>query len=929
MSHTPPASPVTLTNCDTEPIHIPGLIQPHGVLLALSPHDLTIQQISANCQELLGISAQEALGKSLGNLLEAPSAKVTLEELQKLRSSSKPSYLPSVESKGNDQVFDAIAHRSISGPIILELEPANSNAARAGIELYRLVDNSNAALQHCKTLHEMYDACARQVRTISGFDRVMIYRFNPEWHGEVIAEARREDLEPFLGLHYPASDIPVQARILYSKNRLRFIPHCSYKPSPVVPTLLPGTQMPLDLSFSVLRSVSPIHLEYLANMGVGASMSISLMKSDRLWGLIACHNYSPRLVPYNIRTACELLGRTMSLELTTKEDQELAAYSEQMKSTRERLFDRLSSETNIHTALLSGAPNLMNFIDATGAAILVDDEIHRIGQTPGPDEMNQIAEFVQQHAEDGIYATDAAGEKLHHGTLDIVAAGVLGITLTSVRRLQILWFRPEQVRTVDWAGDPSKNVAKGSQGVRLSPRGSFALWKETVRGHSLPWAPSELAAAKDFRRDISTLLLGRAEKLATELRSMQIAGERVNLMLDSERSARAEAERINRMKDQFLATLSHELRTPLNAILGWSHVLRKSGKDSPEILNAIDVIDRNTRSQVKMIDDLLDVNRIVSGKLRLDVQVVQLPVVLEGAIETMLPAAHAKSLRVEKMIDPMPGVEFTGDPARLLQVFSNLLFNAMKFTPKGGRIQVLLERVNSHVEVTVSDTGKGIAAEFLPHVFDRFRQEDSTSTRSHGGLGLGLSIVRSLVELHGGTVRAESAGVNRGATFVVSLPVRILKTTESDTRQHPKSDSNLLEVKSLNYTGLHILAIDDERDSRELIQRVLEDVGAKVTTAESAADAFELIKKEKFTLIVSDIGMPLEDGYSMIRRIREWEQQSGAPHTPAIALTAYARPADRQRALLMGFHAHMSKPVEAWDLLTTVASLTGRIAWNN
>ena len=400
--------------------------------------------------------------------------------------------------------------------------------------------------------------------------------------------------------------------------------------------------------------------------------------------------------------------------------------------------------------------------------------------------------------------------------------------------------------------------------------------------------------------------------------------ERENL-LESERAARTEAERASRMKDDFLATLSHELRTPLNAILGWANLLATDA--TPEdFREGLPVIERNARAQARIIDDLLDMNRIMSGRVRLDVQSIDLAAVLEAAIETVRPAADAKGLRIQSIIDPL-AQPLHGDPSRLQQVFWNLLSNAVKFTPKGGLVQIILGRADSHLEVRIIDTGEGIAPEFLPHVFDRFRQADPSTTRTHGGLGLGLAIVKQLVELHGGNVQVHSAGPGAGATFTVSIPLGTPqpRSAGESARHHPRGHDPmpLAAVASLDLRGIKILVVDDEADARSIVARCLGNAGAEVRPASSAREALDLLRAEKPDLLISDIGMPGEDGYTLIRRIRPLGPNDGGK-IPAIALTAYARAEDRMRAVLAGFQMHISKPVEVAELLAMVASLTGR-----
>jgi PAS domain S-box-containing protein len=403
-----------------------------------------------------------------------------------------------------------------------------------------------------------------------------------------------------------------------------------------------------------------------------------------------------------------------------------------------------------------------------------------------------------------------------------------------------------------------------------------------------------------------------------EAQLRQAAADREQI-LESERAARSEAERLGHMKDEFLATLSHELRTPLNAIQGWATLLRQREVTREDTERGLETIERNVRAQGQIINDLLDMSRIISGKIHLEVQPLRLHEVIQNAIETVRPSATAKHIRIHPLLDSSIAV-MRGDPNRLQQILWYLLSNAVKFTPQGGRIQVVLERVNSHVEIVVEDTGIGIRAEFLPFVFERFRQGDPSMSRRFGGLGLGLSIVQNLVELHGGSVRVKSPGENQGSTFVVALPISHIQ--EEPTRHRgivaPQDPLDAIELPRLD--GIAVLVVDDEPDGRALIARILEGRGARPTCASNAAEAVDCLRKERFDILLSDIGMPETDGYELIRKVRALDAARPGP-LPAIAVTAYARPEDRQRSLLAGYQMHLAKPVEAREIVAAIAGL--------
>ena len=394
-------------------------------------------------------------------------------------------------------------------------------------------------------------------------------------------------------------------------------------------------------------------------------------------------------------------------------------------------------------------------------------------------------------------------------------------------------------------------------------------------------------------------------------------------LLRREQQARAAAEAANRAKDEFLAVLSHELRTPLNAVYGWARLLQAGQIRDEQAERALDAIVRNANAQVQLIDDLLDVSRVVSGKMRLDVRPVDLRTVIEGALDAVRPAAEAKAIRLQSVLDPR-AAPITGDPGRLQQVIWNLLMNAVKFTPKGGRVQVHLQRVNSHVEIIVSDTGPGIAPDVLPFIFDRFRQADSSSTRAHSGLGLGLALVKHLVELHGGSVAARSPGEEKGATFVVRLPLTIAEILAGPRpRLHPTAPTIDALPPGPRLDGLRVLVVDDDPDALNLASAILTDAGAAIRTCLSAPEALAVLQQWRPHVLVSDIEMPGEDGYSLIRKVRALDSEHGG-NTPAVALTAYGRTQDRVLSLTAGYSMHVPKPVDPGELTTIIASVAAR-----
>ncbi|MGA9996909.1 MAG: PAS domain S-box protein [Pyrinomonadaceae bacterium] len=571
--------------------------------------------------------------------------------------------------------------------------------------------------------------------------------------------------------------------------------------------------------------------------------------------------------------------------------------------------------------------------------------VNRLGQTlAGELDLHKLVQAVTDAA------TEISGARFgsfFYNVLDERGESYMLYTLSGVPREAFAHFpmpRNTEIFAPTFAGTGTVRIAD----VKLDPRyGKNSPYYGMPEGH-LPVA--SYLAVPVFSRSgevLGGLFFGHPEAGAfTERHEHIIEGlaAQASVAMDNARlfeavqKARAEAETAaadkerlyheaqesSRLKDEFLATISHELRTPLTAILGWAHMLRTGQFAGDSALQACETIERNARAQSQLIDDLLDVSRIITGKLRIDVRQLDPNSFVEAAVESVRPAAEAKGVRVQRIMDTGI-ITVSGDPVRLQQVIWNLLSNAIKFTPRGGKVQVRLERVNSHIEIVVSDTGSGIAPEFLPHVFDRFRQADQRTTRQHGGMGLGLAIVRHLVELHGGTVRAESGGEGQGATFTVLLPVApVYQVAAEGERVHPAARDMLPSFECVErLDGVRVLVVDDEPDTRELLKVGLGQCGAEVMAAGSAAEALEVMRTVVPDLLISDIGMPEVDGYEMIRRVRNLPDESGG-RVPAIALTAYARVEDRMQALRAGYQMHVPKPVELAELVAVAASLVQR-----
>jgi chemotaxis family two-component system sensor kinase Cph1 len=729
---------VDVTDCDREPIHIPGTIQPFGVLFVLAEPSLTITQVSENIGDHLPFGVKEVLGRPLSEMIDPASLAQVSEALGEERWRDMN---PLQIGVGGRQ-FDGIVHRH-AGAAILELEP-NPGPPTAIHHPFRA---ALLRIQRVVTSAELADVVVQEMRRVTSFERVLFYRFHEDGHGSVDAEAKESTLEPYLGLHYPASDIPAQARELYCRNWVRLIFDATARPARVVPTLRVDTGGPLDLSFSVLRSVSPIHLEYMANLGVRASMSISLIVRGRLWGLITCQNHTgPRRVSQELRTASEFLGRLTSLHIAALEDREKLAARASRRATEEALAEAMresAPEDNVLEVLLTYPKELMEIVGADGVALVSDGKILTSGRTPPPALIQDLATWIEENEPSRLFATASLGA-LYAAAQESadVASGLLTFPLPGGEpQRRLLWFRPELVQTVSWGGNPSKPVADA--GGRLHPRHSFALWREEVRLRSQPWTESNLEAADDLRRRAIEVDIARR-------------------FLGEQRAVRA--------RNELLAVVSHDLRGPLSAVLLQAevmlHLTRGGDQDGAHVLHgSAERIRRSAAHMKALTDDLLDLASIEAKRFSLHLKSVESREVVEEAMLAASPLAEAKRITLAVELLDMPRVE--ADPERIFRVLSNLLGNAIKFTPDGGHITVRAERTGDHLSIAVKDTGPGIAADQLPHVFDRYWKAQSSS---QAGAGLGLYIASGIVEAHGGKIWAESPA-GGGATLTFTLPL--------------------------------------------------------------------------------------------------------------------------------------------------------------
>ena len=721
--------------CAREPIHIPGGIQPYGALLAVDPKSLRPLQVSANLADILGFSLPDGADVAEGLGLDADAAGA----LRALTIGGSP-LLRRIDVAGKG--MQLLAHRTAQG-VILELEPALS----ASDTLEALYPQVMAYVDAIKPadVRRMCQAAAERVRAITRFNRVMIYRFDRDWHGEVVAEDGDGALPSYLGLRFPASDIPAQARELYRRNRLRLIHANDYIPAAVVPPLSPVDHKPLDLSLAALRTVSPIHLQYMRNMETAASMSISIVVDGRLWGLISCHHTEPRLASAPMRAACDLIGQVLALQIAAKERLDESDERVALKRVETEILASMTPDQSFADAMKAHGDAWSALAGAQGAAVVMDGAISVVGLTPEPEQIAELARWLSHKSQDAPYVTDhLAAEHPPAAAYASVASGLIAVPVSQLHVSQVLWFRPEVVRTVAWGGDPRKAEAEGP----LRPRNSFSQWKELVRERSLPWSRPQADSVWDFRNALVNFVLRRAE-------------ERAELTDQLQRS--------NKELEAFSYSVSHDLRAPFRHIVGYAELMqeRETGFTAQGKRYLGNIIEA-ALSAGRLVDDLLNFSHI--GRTSLSLQAVDMNKVVAEVRRGLEPDLVGRN--IEWRVQALPPA--FGDPGLLRQVVVNLLSNAVKYTR--GRDPAVIEiSADAHavdappgyVSYQVRDNGVGFEMAYVNKLFGVFQRLHRVE--DFEGTGIGLALSRRIVERHGGSIQAEGR-VNEGAVFSFFLP---------------------------------------------------------------------------------------------------------------------------------------------------------------
>lgn len=746
MSTADTALTEAIERCSQEPIQIPGSIQPHGFLLVVDETSLQILQASENAGLWLGVPAIELLGSDFAALFDDG-----FDLNQHLR------YLPDEEifpfhigdvhlrqGPRTEQRMTVLVHRH-DQVLIVEFEPLSNDRGAIRGDFYPLVRAFVSSLQQLSTIDELLQSSIRQIKDITGFGRVKAYRFDDDGNGLVLAEAADPGYPQYLGLSFPASDIPNQARELYRINRIRLIQNADYQPSPLVPALNPHTGKPLDMTFTSLRSVSPVHLQYMRNMGTQASMSLSIVVGGKLWGLISCHHEQPHPVDYKTRTACELLSSVLSLQI---ESHESHASTRQLLDQRQRIVQMLSSmadHDSVSDGLLQLPQVLLAFAGAQGAAIISADRCELIGNTPPESMVIALVHWLSHRGDETVFHTDQVQRDIEElPELARHCAGVLAVAISQIHSHYLVWFRPEQTRTVNWAGHPAKDIdAHGS----LSPRHSFESWQQEVRGYAAPWHPWVIDGVLELRNAVLGIVLRKAEELA------QLTGE---------------LQRSNKELEAFSYSVSHDLRAPLRHIAGYTELLTEIEGEvlSERGLRFLKHIEDAARFAGTLVDNLLNFSQM--GRSALRMSDVDLNALVATIRIDLAPDYEGREIVWD--IAALP--KLIGDPAFINLALHNLIANAIKYT-RGrtpARIEIGAQQGENETVVYIRDNGVGFDMAYANKLFGVFqrlhRMEDFEGT------GIGLASVRRIIERHDGRVWAEGQ-IDQGATFYFALPRHI------------------------------------------------------------------------------------------------------------------------------------------------------------
>jgi light-regulated signal transduction histidine kinase (bacteriophytochrome) len=874
-------------HCEDEPIHIPESIQGYGYLFALEEETGAIKIYSENVDHLFR-DYKNLEGSNFFDLLEGEDDIAFLKNTYN-RAKQRGTRLPgqillkteyTVAGTAND--FYVIVYES-NGLFVIELEPAgefrDTYSARQYMKLY--ATSVAPKFKAYTSLSSMAEEIVETIKYITGFERVVLFKFNENNDGQVIAEAKEDDMESYLGLLYPAGDIPPQARALYKKNWVRLTPNVDLPTTRLIPDTRQGNRKPLDLTNSILRSLSPIHLQYVRNQGLKASMSMSLVTHDHLWGMISCHSREPNYIPQNVRLECENLSQLFSWHLYAKEEELYIKRKDVTDKAINEMLDKTSVLTPIVEVFKNNEQEVLNITATDGFMYYTEEETITLGTLPDQSVINKLYKKAAKQGRKPYISSNISDEVKDQSLLNGIC-GALLIPLSENKSYFTAWFRSECEQIERWAGLPQEKNMAASKKERLQPRSSFAVQERVIKNASRPWDTNDIEMAHRFNKVFMTHALETQDQMRKNISKLELQSQ---------------------YKNEFLATLAHELRNPLTPLTIGVSMLEET--TNGEQIEVVDTMKRQINHMSTLINDLMDVSRITQGKVKLDVKTLAVRDIINNAVETCQRLIDEGNHQLSINLPGQP-LYTDGDVTRLTQVFVNIINNAAKYTEAGGKITISVLPHEDWVSVKIKDNGIGIPPENLETIFAMFTQMDAYSTHTKGGLGIGLTLVKRLVDLHNGEIYARSEGLGKGTEFEVLLPLSDKEVTPTRVKESlPKSSS---EKKK-------ILIVDDNPSVLSMYNLLLKHEGYETRTAKTGREAIEIFKDFAPDFALFDIGMPDMDGFELCRRLSITEE---GKNTIFISQSGWGNKEKVDEAKAAGFSEHLIKPLDRDMLRATL-----------